>query len=502
MSLDEVHLTNIFNGKRIKLTLTSGTTYSGFVLRINSNKTLVLDDVRNSNGGKFPGAKMFFRHEIVNVEFDFDENGKLGNPFKETETNIKCLSWYDGDDGGEEEFINYVVIDEFHEKFGPALMHIKKQHVIGVGVEGLEIFKNGRLCWLQIATKKMVYLFDILRLGARAFKNGLSMILASKDILKVIHDCRALAGCLTAQFGVNLTNVFDTQVADVMCFHSKTGGFLPSRVISLQKALSIHLKMPISQLSSLQIESQLPKEEKDIWYLRPTPLPLLKAMALSVIHLQPLRLVLLDSLMTDYVALVDLYLHSSHYQPDELEHVNMESVFELPDELKQLQQMHHERHEWAAGHYPVTEQGLLDRFTVQPQPPSNSSPAVEDKSKTHPTSFECKLEKLSSPSSHQSNISVTQPTDIPSWDTDVSSWDFPAPLNLAAQDSVLGAQAGPEKGGDQKLSLHLSSSTPQVHLPQKTLWDDYPPIDLCGKREDIIPNLQRFPLSLVPSFRA
>lgn len=37
----------------------------------------------------------------------------------------------------------------------------------------------------QISTKEKVYLFDILLLGARAFKNGLSMILENKHILKV-----------------------------------------------------------------------------------------------------------------------------------------------------------------------------------------------------------------------------------------------------------------------------------------------------------------------------
>lgn len=60
-----------------------------------------------------------------------------------------------------------------------------------------------------------------------------------------------------------------------------------------------------------------------MWQKRPCPVPLLKVMALSVIHLQPLRLVLLDTLMTDYMALVDSYLNSSHYEPDELEHVSM-----------------------------------------------------------------------------------------------------------------------------------------------------------------------------------
>lgn len=63
-----------------------------------------------------------------------------------------------------------------------------------------------------------------------------------------------------------------------------------------------------------------------MWYKRPCPLPLMKVMALSVIHLQPLRLVLLDTLMTDYMTLVDSYLNSSHYQPDELEQISMVGI--------------------------------------------------------------------------------------------------------------------------------------------------------------------------------
>uniref|UniRef100_A0A3B5BDD6 3'-5' exonuclease domain-containing protein n=1 Tax=Stegastes partitus TaxID=144197 RepID=A0A3B5BDD6_9TELE len=231
-------------------------------------------------------------------------------------------SFFNADDEDEDEFIDFVVIDEFHEKFGPAVMHIKKQHVIGVAAEGVEVFKSGRLCWLQIATKNKVYLFDILLLGARAFKNGLSMILESKHILKVIHDCRAIGGCLITQFGVKLANIFDTQVADVMCFYSETGGFLPDRVSTLQAVVNLHLKVLYVWFPGLSVCVFL-QEEREMWYKRPCPVSLLKVLALSVIHLQPLRLVLLDTLMSDYMALVDSYLSSSHYEPDELEHVNM-----------------------------------------------------------------------------------------------------------------------------------------------------------------------------------
>lgn len=38
---------------------------------------------------------------------------------------------------------------------------------------------------IKIATKKKVYLFDILMLGSMAFRNGLSSILENKEILKV-----------------------------------------------------------------------------------------------------------------------------------------------------------------------------------------------------------------------------------------------------------------------------------------------------------------------------
>uniref|UniRef100_A0A7N9AQ72 3'-5' exonuclease domain-containing protein n=1 Tax=Mastacembelus armatus TaxID=205130 RepID=A0A7N9AQ72_9TELE len=268
---------------------------------------------------KYPGSKVFFGHEVVNGEMD------------------------------------------------SKVMHIKKQHVIGVGAEGVELFNHGRLCWLQIALKNKVYLFDILLLGVQAFKNGLSMILESKHILKVIHDCRAITGCLISQFGVKLTNVFDTQVADVMCFYSETGGFLPNRVSTLKEVLKSHLKVPSSHCVFFQ-------EEREMWYKRPCPVPMLKMMVLSVVHLQPLRLALLDTLMTDYITLVDSYLSSCYYEPGELDHISMESMLELPRELKQLKQMYCERQKQAIDLYPVTEQGLLARFNPRTQPPSQTSP--------------------------------------------------------------------------------------------------------------------------------
>ncbi|MEQ2163815.1 hypothetical protein GOODEAATRI_034299, partial [Goodea atripinnis] len=48
-------------------------------------------------------------------------------------------------------------------------------------------------------------------------------------------------------------------VADVMCFYSKTGGFLPDRVSTLPEVVSLHLNVPTSRLSSFHVRSQLTK---------------------------------------------------------------------------------------------------------------------------------------------------------------------------------------------------------------------------------------------------
>ncbi|XP_035608234.1 piRNA biogenesis protein EXD1 [Oncorhynchus keta] len=390
MTMDDFQFMDSFKRKRIKLTLKTAT-FLGIVQRINANKTVILEDVVDvKNGRKFPGVKLFFGHEILNVEFpnvtkserdhtsDHRPEGHL--TVAEFQPYRKGLILNDDD----ESHVNFVVIDEFHEKFGPAMMHIRKQQVIGIGADGVGTFQHERLCWLQIATKNKVYLFDILLLGARAFKNGLSMILENNHILKVTHDCRSLAGCLMAQFGVNLTNVFDTQVADILCFYTETGGFLPDRVSTLPKVVSLHLKMSSSQLSSLNIKSLLTKEDKEVWYVRPCPLSLLKVMALSVIHLQPLRLVLLDALMADYTGLVDSYLSGSREEPVHMQNIGSSSVLELPRELRELEHTRQKRQKWAVDRYPVTEQGLLERSNPRPLPPSQNGQGQDTATQRQP----------------------------------------------------------------------------------------------------------------------
>ncbi|XP_061651895.1 piRNA biogenesis protein EXD1 isoform X2 [Phyllopteryx taeniolatus] len=457
--------------------------------------------IRGCSGCEITGSRLFYGHEILNVEFTNEENIEYGTITECLEDQLKVENFqpyrktlYPTDDEGEQ-YIHFEVIDGFHEKFGPAVMTIKKQHVVGVGADGVEMYKNGRLCWLQIATKNKVYLFDILSLGARAFKNGLTMILENKCILKVIHDCRAIGGCLMAQFGVKLTNVFDTQVqevqlmemctslwywslnqplflsylflakvADVLCFHSETGGFLPDRVSTLQEVVSLHLKVPSSQLLTLKTKSQLTKEETEMWYKRPCPLPLLKVMALSVIHLQPVRLMLLDSLLTDYMALVDAYLSNSQYPLDYLESINLESVIELPSEFRLLEQMRRERQERATKLYPITEKGLLSRASPGAASPPQTSPLAEG---------------------HKCTQSIMEPS--PPAPTEPDQNQLPLTVNVAPPDPVpntlsesvsemtfsgVGRGCAALMMGVIGRGRHFVTSLPPPHFQQRTLDSD------------------------------
>ncbi|XP_069773360.1 piRNA biogenesis protein EXD1 isoform X6 [Narcine bancroftii] len=255
-------------GKRVTITLVCGA-YSGCLRHVDTaTKAVVLDqgDIEDlENKRKLPGVKIFFGYEIKNLEIlealptpsvikltndNSDEKGKLedavaGKAFGDEHSQGTCNDMECKD-------LEYIVIDQFHQKFGPAIFHIKQQNVIGVAVKGINVCRFGKLCWMQISTSDRIYLFDIFLLGAGAFKNGLKMVLEDLDILKVTHDCRLLSDCLYHQYRVDLTNIFDTQVADILQFSTETGGLLPSCVCTLEECLIHYLDLSPTKVQLLQ----------------------------------------------------------------------------------------------------------------------------------------------------------------------------------------------------------------------------------------------------------
>ncbi|XP_075610586.1 piRNA biogenesis protein EXD1 isoform X6 [Balearica regulorum gibbericeps] len=325
--------------RTVKVTLKCGV-FQGVLQHVNPDRSLLLRTVKNLETGRStPGVKMFFDREIVNVEvLDEPDSGKgtammsectsalEGN--KQAETGpAHCGPWsscislesqlrasnslkHSLSEKKEEENVEYTVVDCFQQKFGPAVLHLKQQCVVSIAGEGVNLCRHGRLSWLEIATKSRIFLFDIFLLGPQAFKNGLQMVLEDKNILKVMHDCRWMSDCLFHQYGVLLFNVFDTQVADALQFSMATGGFLPHHVCTLQECLMQHLKIPTKWDAIMKCRQQVASENPDIWFLRPFPASLLKALALEAMYLLLLHSSLMDSLMSDLTAVVHDYLNA------------------------------------------------------------------------------------------------------------------------------------------------------------------------------------------------
>nr|XP_045012916.1 piRNA biogenesis protein EXD1 [Jaculus jaculus] len=391
----DYHFLNQILWRRVKLTLISGI-FEGVLQHVDPNKIVVLKKVKNVETGRsVPGVKIFFGHEIVNVELlDEVEQGALGEKASSVSLNTERArvdKMKDEDlnvcepvsaapevpttsllndlkySPSEEEEVTYTVIDQFQQKFGAAMLHIKKQSVLGVAAEGANVCRHGKLCWLQVATHSRVYLFDIFLLGSRAFNNGLQMILEDKRILKVIHDCRWLSDCLSHQYGIMLNNVFDTQVADVLQFSMETGGFLPNCISTLQETLISHLKVVPKYLFFLEERQKLIQENPEVWFARPLSPSLLKILALEATYLLPLRLVLLDEMMSDLTTLVDGYLNAYREGSADRLAGTVPTCMELPEELLQLKDFQKQRQERATKKYTVDAQGLLIRTALHPK---------------------------------------------------------------------------------------------------------------------------------------
>lgn len=104
---------------------------------------------------------------------------------------------------------NFEFIDIFNTSFTNAvstLMNRESVAVVGLG----NSFQRGKpLCLLAISDFAQIYIFDLLCLVQL---KGLQRILEADFIQKVVHDGVALFDCLYHKYGVEMQNVFDTQV--------------------------------------------------------------------------------------------------------------------------------------------------------------------------------------------------------------------------------------------------------------------------------------------------
>ena len=95
------------------------------------------------------------------------------------------------------------VVDEI-SGLREACDRLKGSKELAVDCEGVELGRDGKLTLVQLmADEDTVYLIDVLVLGENAFKYGLKEILESKEVTKLMFDCRNDSVSLWYEYGVN-----------------------------------------------------------------------------------------------------------------------------------------------------------------------------------------------------------------------------------------------------------------------------------------------------------
>uniref|UniRef100_T1IRH0 3'-5' exonuclease domain-containing protein n=1 Tax=Strigamia maritima TaxID=126957 RepID=T1IRH0_STRMM len=323
--------TRIYEDEKVKIVTQDGE-YEG-VVTLAKNHRLVLIQVKSLTSGiTFHGSQTFLESEVIQADVlespknrqSCDEmknvlhsaNGSSTSRFiwhlKENEKKMDDFDSQVTDNVTEDvtEQSCLVMITALDQCFYDAITHIKSNKIIGVAAEGINVDRNVDLCLLQIDTKNTVFLFDTVVMGNEFFQNGLSDIMTSKRILKVIHNCRELSGLLARQYEIKLQNVFDTQVADVMVYKMNNGGSFPKYVCSLSNCLINVLDMDNNDVNCLTIREGHEKEDKLIWVQRPLPLRLVDAAVKNVVNLRRLRQALLVQLLSEISRGTEIYINA------------------------------------------------------------------------------------------------------------------------------------------------------------------------------------------------
>lgn len=208
---------------------------------------------------------------------------------------------------------NHVFIDQIDNKFYEAVSCIQKENTVAVIGEGSAQARFSHLVILGIATQQAVFLFDIVNLGARIFKEHRSFLkrfLESRNVLKVVHDCRFLSDCLKRKHDVMLTNVFDTQACHLLVVKNHSGH--PPLTGSFSDLVTEYLNLPGHMFDTKGTSL-------DLWRRRPLADGLAVRVAWKTILLRKLKPKLDDAYYSPFDKLCYTYLRSVRDMDDEME---------------------------------------------------------------------------------------------------------------------------------------------------------------------------------------
>jgi hypothetical protein len=240
----------------------------------------------------------------------------------------------------------YVIRDE--PKLKLLMKLLKEVDVCGITFEGQNIGRHGVLAWIVLTAGKTLIPIDIDSLSEK-IPNLWQMLerdlLKNAKLIKIMHDSRAAADYLYHAHGIEMVNIFDTQVADAIVSHDRNNS-APQQLNSLSDALQIHnRRIPIEEIEFLRRFEMEDFSTNSPMLKKPIPSPeYLKLCALKVKHLVPLRENLVKEMMKKLTECTKAHMDSYRMKSKEsyskmtkdTRHISEELISKIEDDLGQL----------------------------------------------------------------------------------------------------------------------------------------------------------------------
>ncbi|XP_063447957.1 piRNA biogenesis protein EXD1-like [Mytilus trossulus] len=173
--------------------------------------------------------------------------------------------------------------DKFIEVMKELQEKIENKQMIAVDCEGVDLSRFGSVTLVNIGTRDLVYLIDILKIGNSVFDDGLRSILEDSGIEKLMFDCREDADALLHIHKVKLNGVLDVQILEVNNrIHVYRNGY--TKIRSLKHCLELFVNdntlvnIKLQGRSSMNISS-------NIWKKRPLDENMLKYASADILGL-------------------------------------------------------------------------------------------------------------------------------------------------------------------------------------------------------------------------
>ncbi|RZC34809.1 exonuclease 3'-5' domain-containing protein 1, partial [Asbolus verrucosus] len=238
---------NVKPGDRVIIEIRSLEVFEGNAEYVSPESIELRNIYCQTTDTQYEGNMSFYRDEVVSIAHIVDclTNEASSCENEESFDVSKKIKLSSGEFMRLKEMtLQYIFIDVFDRKFKDAVEVLSNRESIGVVGLG-NTFRRGKpLSLLVMSDFKQVYIFDLFCL---VDLRNLKDILESEYIIKVVHEGTALFDCLYHKYGVEMKNIFDTQVVDTI--RSKEEENIDIKR-DISQCLAHHFNFPLALLAA------------------------------------------------------------------------------------------------------------------------------------------------------------------------------------------------------------------------------------------------------------